>query len=402
MDGEAVRNYVEQSQSLLEASPQMDEENTKVKLIQPFVDLLGWNFYSTEVQLEYTVQMGTQSSKVDYALMVGDTPVVFIEAKPARTDLSESDVRQLQSYMRQELSVDWGVLTNGKRFQILSVSSDDRRDGETSIATFGLNEMAENPDILEILTKDAIQSGRADEIARQLTQTNRAISRLNEREGPIADRLTDVLQDELDETPLDLEEQSLDFVHDLRHALSERREFIGTPASSGDDTTDTTDNDGSDREDDVEEEVEIEPVENRVVGTIPCADIEGDDDAQVAVFPTRESGLPFLFENNAWGFVRIGREFDYVAMYVTQDAREVRYFATVKDVVDPEKANLVREPSEYKDGAKIAEEKKVVRFEENSLYELEDPIPFETKYPQGHRYTTLRKLRTAETTDDIL
>lgn len=82
MNGEAVREYVEQSQSLLETSPQMDEENTKVKLIQPFLDLLGWNFYSTEVQLEYTVQMGTQSSKVDYALMIGDTPVVFIEANP--------------------------------------------------------------------------------------------------------------------------------------------------------------------------------------------------------------------------------------------------------------------------------------------------------------------------------
>jgi hypothetical protein len=111
MNGEAVKNYVGQSQTLLEASPQMDEENTKVKIIQPFVDLLGWNFYSTEVQLEYTVQMGTQSSKVDYALMVGDTPVVFIEAKPARSDLSDGNVRQLQSYMRQDFSVDWGVLT---------------------------------------------------------------------------------------------------------------------------------------------------------------------------------------------------------------------------------------------------------------------------------------------------
>ena len=402
MDGEAVRNYVEQSRSLLEASPQMDEENTKVKLIQPFVDLLGWNFYSTEVQLEYTVQMGTQSSKVDYALMVGDTPVVFIEAKASRSDLSESDVRQLQSYMRQELSVDWGVLTNGKRFQILSASSDDSRDGETSIATFGLDEMAENPDILEILTKDAIQSGRADEIAKQLTQTNRAISRLNEREEPIAGRLTDVLQDELGETPLDLEEQSLDFVHDLRHALRERREFIGSSTSSGDDTTETTEDDVSDWDDDVDGEVEIEPVENRIAGKIRRADIEGDDDAEVAVFPSRESGLPFLLENNAWGFVRIGRDFDYVAMYITRDAREVRYFATVKDVVDPEEANLVREPSEYKAGAKIAEEKKVVRFEEDSLYELEDPIPFESKYPQGHRYTTLGKLRAAETTDDIL
>ncbi len=398
MNGEVVENYVGQSQTLLEASPQMDEENTKVKIIQPFVDLLGWNFYSTEVQLEYTVQMGTQSSKVDYALMVGDTPVVFIEAKPARSDLSDGNVRQLQSYMRQELSVDWGVLTNGKEFEILSVTGDHRQDGETSIATFDLDEMADNPDILEILTKDAIQSGRAGDIARQLTQTNRAISRLTDRETPIAERLTDVLQDELDETPLDLEEQSLDFVNELRHTLREQREFIGESTDDGDDTS----GDNVSEDDPDTEEGEIEPVENNVAGTMRRTDIEVGEEAQVAVFPTRESGLPFLFENNAWGFVRIGRDFDYVAMYVTQDAREVQYFATVRDVVAPKDAELIREPTEYLDRDEIADNKMVVRFEADSLYQLEDPIPYETKYPQSHRYTTLGEFRTAETTDDIL
>ena len=398
MNGEVVENYVGQSQTLLEASPQMDEENTKVKIIQPFVDLLGWNFYSTEVQLEYTVQMGTQSSKVDYALMVGDTPVVFIEAKPARSDLSDGNVRQLQSYMRQELSVDWGVLTNGKEFEILSVTGDHRQDGETSIATFNLDEMADNPDILEILTKDAIQSGRAGDIARQLTQTNRAISRLTDRETPIAERLTDVLQDELDETPLDLEEQSLDFVNELRHTLREQREFIGESTDDGDDTS----GDNVSEDDPDTEEGEIEPVENNVAGTMRRTDIEVGEEAQVAVFPTRESGLPFLFENNAWGFVRIGRDFDYVAMYVTQDAREVQYFATVRDVVAPKDAELIREPTEYLDRDEIADNKMVVRFEADSLYQLEDPIPYETKYPQSHRYTTLGEFRTAETTDDIL
>lgn len=398
MNGEVVENYVGQSQTLLEASPQMDEENTKVKIIQPFVDLLGWNFYSTEVQLEYTVQMGTQSSKVDYALMVGDTPVVFIEAKPARSDLSDGNVRQLQSYMRQELSVDWGVLTNGKEFEILSVTGDHRQDGETSIATFDLDEMADNPDILEILTKDAIQSGRAGDIARQLTQTNRAISRLTDRETPIAERLTDVLQDELDETPLDLEEQSLDFVNELRHTLREQREFIGESTDDGDDTS----GDNVSEDDPDTEEGEIEPVENNVAGTMRRTDIEVGEEAQVAVFPTRESGLPFLFENNAWGFIRIGRDFDYVAMYVTQDAREVQYFATVRDVVAPEDAELVREPTEYLDRDEIADNKMVVRFKADSLYRLEDPIPYETKYPQSHRYTTLGEFRTAETTNDIL
>ncbi|WP_049891648.1 hypothetical protein [Haloquadratum walsbyi] len=189
------------------------------------------------------------------------------------------------------------VLTNGKEFEILSVTGDHRQDGETSIVTFDLDEMADNPDILEILTKDAIQSGRADDIARQLTQTNRAISRLTDRETPIAERLTDVLQDELDETPLDLEEQSLDFVNELRHTLREQREFIG-------ESTDDRDNISGDNvsEDDPDtEEGEIEPVENNVAGTMRRTDIEVGEEAQVAVFPTRESGLPFLFENNAWG-----------------------------------------------------------------------------------------------------
>jgi hypothetical protein len=41
-------------------------------------------------------------------------------------------------------------------------------------------------------------------------------------------------------------------------------------------------------------------------------------------------------------------------------------------------------------------------FEDESLYELEDPIPFENKWPQSLRYTTLGEFRTAEATDDIL
>lgn len=398
MNGEAVRAYVEQSQSLLKTSPQMDEENTKVKLIQPFIDLLGWDFYSTEVQLEYTVQMGTQSSKVDYALMVGDTPVVFIEAKPARSDLSESDVRQLQSYMRQELSVDWGVLTNGKVFEILSVNGDDRREGETSIATFDLDEVAQNPEILEILTKDAIQSGRADEIAKQLTQTNRAIRQLTDREGPIAERLTKILRDELGKTPLNLEEQSLDFLHDLRSTLQNRREFIGESTTRETATQD----EGQTGDEHPGDETETEPIKDNVVGSIRRQDIEGEDDAQVAIFPTRKSGLTFLLENNAWGFVRIGREFDYVAMYVTEDIREVRYFATAKNVVTPDDANLIREPLEYVDRNEIGKNKKVVQFEEKSLYRLEDPIPYETEYPQSLQYTRLGDFRKAKTTDDIL
>jgi len=89
-------------------------------------------------------------------------------------------------------------------------------------------------------------------------------------------------------------------------------------------------------------------------------------------------------------------------MYVTGDVRKVRYFAKVKDIVDPDEANLAREPEDYQDGAKISEGKKVIRFEPGSLYELEDPVPYETAYPQSLQYSTIGAFRTADTTDDML
>ncbi len=88
-------------------------------------------------------------------------------------------------------------------------------------------------------------------------------------------------------------------------------------------------------------------------------------------------------------------------MYVTRDVRSVKYFATVDTVVTPEEADLLREPLDYKDRAKIADDKMVVTFESGSLYELEDPIPYESKYPQSLRYTTLDSIRNAETTDGL-
>jgi hypothetical protein len=127
----------------------------------------------------------------------------------------------------------------------------------------------------------------------------------------------------------------------------------------------------------------------------------GTPESTVAVFPTRPSGINFLKENNAWGFVRARREFDYVAMYVSRGVGEVRYIATVKDAVPPEQAQLRRPALDYIDRDEIGAGKEVIRFEEGSLFELEYPIPYSNEAPQKLRYTTLGALREAETTDDL-
>ncbi|WP_414837398.1 hypothetical protein ACK3SF_03945 [Candidatus Nanosalina sp. VS9-1] len=106
-------------------------------------------------------------------------------------------------------------------------------------------------------------------------------------------------------------------------------------------------------------------------------------------------------ENNAWGFVRVGQNPNYVGMYVTGDAKEVQYFAKVKEIVPVDEADLARPAESYTEDAQYDEDKKVIVFEENSLYRLEDPIEYRNKYPQGLMYTTLGDFKEAQTTEDI-
>lgn len=222
-----VNEYIQQSKSIIDASPQMDEENTKAKLIQPFIHLLGWDIYSPEVKLEHPIQMGRNRTRVDYALLIGDEPVVLIEAKPLKSSISDSDADQLRSYMRQELKIDWGIVTNGESFEVLNKSTSDRTGEEVSLMKFELGDLDNNPHIIDILTKESIKSGKSDEIAQQVAQATEAIEQLSGEKAQTARKLVEVIQNELDQPmPIDIEEQALEFINTLIHALEEQKSVI--------------------------------------------------------------------------------------------------------------------------------------------------------------------------------
>jgi hypothetical protein len=243
MDRDEINQYVQRSQQLIESSPQMDEENTKVKLVQPFLELLGWDLYSTEVSLEYTIPMASGNTHVDYALLVGDSPVVFVEAKPVRSTLSDGEVKQLRSYMRQELDVDWGILTNGKSFEVLTKNHRDDDGEEVSVAQFNLNDLADNPSVLELLTKESIRSGKSDEVAKQVADTNRAIRHLQENEDSVTKAVAEAVEGEVGELTIDLKEQSREFVQNLVSVLREQRQFVSEePPSELDEATGQSEN----------------------------------------------------------------------------------------------------------------------------------------------------------------
>jgi hypothetical protein len=94
VSSESLSEYVRYAQSIIEKYPQMDEQNTKSKLIEEFLIVLGWN-KAFDAELEYSITMGNSSTyHVDYALFgSSSTPVLFIETKGYDTIRSRLTLR---------------------------------------------------------------------------------------------------------------------------------------------------------------------------------------------------------------------------------------------------------------------------------------------------------------------
>lgn len=120
-----LSTYVSLAATALSTLPEdAREEETKAKLVTPFVEALGWNkFDGREVRLEYTDSK--TSHRPDYALFgpEANTPDVIVEAKQLGASLDQHE-GQLNDYMRV-FSADCGVLTNGQEFCVFNRIGDD-------------------------------------------------------------------------------------------------------------------------------------------------------------------------------------------------------------------------------------------------------------------------------------
>ena len=91
----------------------LNEQNTKGALIEPVLRALGWDTTDPAcVDREYSGKRGEGS--VDYALMVGGKPPVFVEAKALGEDL-ERGVRQALGYAAA-LNIPFVFSSNGDGF----------------------------------------------------------------------------------------------------------------------------------------------------------------------------------------------------------------------------------------------------------------------------------------------
>jgi len=139
------------------------------------------------------------------------------------------------------------------------------------------------------------------------------------------------------------------------------------------------------------------------VPLISIEELKSLGEGTVIICPSKLEGINFLLKYNAWGFIRIKKKPDYLALYVSKPESKILYFGEVEDIVTPEDPSSpisIEEAHQYKT---FEEGKKVVVLKHDSLRKLEKEIPKGVKKGkmQGIRFVTLTQFINAETTDDL-
>ena len=134
--------------------------------------------------------------------------------------------------MRQK-GVDWGLLTNGRQFEVYKRREGSSRPDEVSLAEFDLEDLDENWPVLRLLSKDLVESGDADTIAQRIEARKRAVKTLREEKEEIASRVARIFIDEIgDALAQEIEAESKKFVDEMTDSLETNSEIDLYLASS--------------------------------------------------------------------------------------------------------------------------------------------------------------------------
>jgi len=170
-----IDEYLEHATKLITKYPRMSEANTISQLIEPLLEILGWNTRNLdEVEKEYPIPGGKGDEFVDIALKIDDMPKVFIEAKALATDLKDYLVQQLLNYALLG-NVNWCIVTNGRELRVYNAFWKVVGIEQRLFLRLTINEYKEKFNKLQLLSKESIINNTLDKES-ELAYTKRIIS----------------------------------------------------------------------------------------------------------------------------------------------------------------------------------------------------------------------------------
>lgn len=158
-----IDEYLKHATTMIERHPTMSEQNTISTLIEPMLEVLGWNIRDPdEVQRGYQIHVGDKLEYVDIALKIRNKPVIFIEAKSVDTNLQDHLAEQPIKYANAE-GVSWCVLTNGRELGIYNAFWKIKGIEQKRLFRLQIKDFNENLNKLLLLSRERVISGKLDE-----------------------------------------------------------------------------------------------------------------------------------------------------------------------------------------------------------------------------------------------
>lgn len=121
----------------------VNEESTKLFLILPFLNLLGYDDRNPdEVCPEHSADFSEKyKNRVDFAILMGEKPVIAIECKAVGLPLKD-ERGQLRSYFNAAPTVKMGVITDGLIYEFYADSDEPNMMDQNAFLCFDLREIA--------------------------------------------------------------------------------------------------------------------------------------------------------------------------------------------------------------------------------------------------------------------
>ncbi|WP_439026130.1 hypothetical protein [Haloarchaeobius sp. DT45] len=219
-----LTEYVHRASDVVAASSELGLRNTQLRLVEPFLEVLGWNVRAPEVEAAYVVS--ETEVTVDYALLADGRPSVFVQTGACETSFGPEDRETLLEAMAV-MDVAWGVLTNGRQFSFVG-----RRGGRDEWVDCTLSALPENTRVLDHYTRtSALERARARSRAERAT----AAERLDAAGEELVESLVADLQAATDgAAAADIEAATREFVDRLARSF---RPDEGRDATSADGPT---------------------------------------------------------------------------------------------------------------------------------------------------------------------
>lgn len=139
----------------------LNEEMTKVALINPLLSALGWELEDPdEVSMEYRKK--PRDRPVDYALFIQRSPYLFVEAKPLRADIEDRKWTSQTISYAAVTGVEWCVLTNGDEYRIYNAHApvDVEEKLFRTVRVSDEDTHSYTVETLELLSKDKVGENR--------------------------------------------------------------------------------------------------------------------------------------------------------------------------------------------------------------------------------------------------